>query len=114
MTLAGAWPTRDANPEPGSGAMESGRLNRRTLSSRGVGRTSPKPVSVTGNGLVNNQSGGTVPGSGVAVDDVAGDVGTLLVGDLEGPASGSSSADAQPQPTTRMTATAAKRLTPPA
>ncbi|MGH3659174.1 MAG: hypothetical protein ACRDUA_21190, partial [Micromonosporaceae bacterium] len=82
--------------------MESGRLKRRTLSSRGVGRTSPKPVSVTGSGLVNNQSGGTVPGSGVEGD--AGDVAVLL-GDSEGAASGVSPPDAQPQPTTRTTAT---------
>jgi hypothetical protein len=69
-------------------------------------------VSVTGNGLVNNHSGGTVPGSVVEGDGVAGDVGALLAGDSEGAASGSSSVDAQPQPRTRMTATVAKRLTP--
>ena len=92
--------------------MESGRLNRRTRNSRGVGLTSPKPVSVTGNGLVNNHSGGTVPGAGVEGDVVAGDAETRLVGDPEGFASGPSSADVQPPITTRMTATAAKRLTP--
>ena len=74
-------------PSPGSGATESGRLNRRTLSSRGVGRTSPNPVSVTGSGLVNNQSGGTVPGSGVEGVDGAG---TLLGVAAVGVAAGSS------------------------
>jgi hypothetical protein len=75
-----------------------------------VGRTSPNPVSVTGNGLVNSQSGGTVPGSGVEDDVAAGDAGGLLAAS-DGFAFGSWSADAQPHPMTRMTATAAKRLT---
>jgi hypothetical protein len=86
-------------------------LNRRTLSSGGVGRTSPNPVSVTGNGLVNSQSGGTVPGFGGDVV-VGGDAGALLAGASVSVAFGPSSPDAQPQPTRRMTATVAKRLTP--
>jgi hypothetical protein len=112
MTLVGAGPTRDANPDPGSGVMESGRLKRRILSSRGVGRTSPKPVSVTGNGLVNSQSGGTVPGSGSDAVGAAAD-GAALTAGAETLGSGSRSLGAQP-PSTRMTATTANRLTPPA
>jgi hypothetical protein len=69
----------------------------------GVGRTSPNPVSVTGKGLVNNQSGGTVPGSGV-FEVVAEGRGASRVGSGEG------SGDAQPVTRTIM-AIAAKRLT---
>ncbi len=80
-------------------------MNRRTLSSRGVGRTSPNPLSVTGNGLVNSQSGGTVPGSGVWAA-VAEGRGVSLDGSGPG-----SVFDAQ-LVTKTITATAAKRLTP--
>jgi hypothetical protein len=69
-------------------------------------------VSVTGNGLVNSQSGGTEPGSGFEGVVAAGDGAGLTAGS-EIVGSGSRSLGAQ-APSTRTTATTAKRLTRPA
>jgi hypothetical protein len=44
--------------------IESGRFQRRTRMTRGVGRTSPYPAAVSGSTRVPSHGGGTVPGAG--------------------------------------------------
>jgi hypothetical protein len=56
----------------------SGSVNRRCRSAAGVGRCTPKPASVRGNGRVPSHEGGEVPGAGAGYDDSLG-VGAGLV-----------------------------------